>query len=79
MIIWLNGAFGVGKTQTAFELHRRISGSFMFDPEQIGFSLRKILPPEMHRGFQDRPGWRELTYRILRSLLRTFQVSSLLQ
>lgn len=24
MIIWINGAFGSGKTQTAFELNRRI-------------------------------------------------------
>ncbi|WP_317106532.1 hypothetical protein [Chroococcidiopsis sp. SAG 2025] len=37
MIIWLNGAFGIGKTQTTFELHSRIPGSFVFDPEQIGF------------------------------------------
>ncbi|MBW4478948.1 MAG: AAA family ATPase [Tolypothrix brevis GSE-NOS-MK-07-07A] len=55
MIIWLNGAFGVGKTQTAFELHSRIPGSFVFDPEQIGFSLRKITPSEMRKDFQDHP------------------------
>lgn len=28
MIIWLNGAFGAGKTQTAYELRRRLSGSW---------------------------------------------------
>jgi chloramphenicol 3-O-phosphotransferase len=33
MIIWLNGAFGAGKTQTAFELHSRIPDSYVFDPE----------------------------------------------
>lgn len=65
MIIWLNGAFGVGKTQTAFELHSRIPGSFVFDPEYIGFSLRKLLPPVMHRDFQDHPVWREFTHKSL--------------
>ena len=29
MIIWLNGAFGAGKTQTAYELGRRISGAYV--------------------------------------------------
>lgn len=42
MIIWLNGAFGVGKTQTAFELHSRIPNSFVFDPEQIVFFSAKL-------------------------------------
>lgn len=72
MIIWLNGAFGVGKTQTVFELHSRIPGSFVFDPEQIGFSLRKILPPEMHRDFQNHPVWREFTYKTLRYVAENF-------
>ncbi|KAM3090884.1 AAA family ATPase [Phormidesmis sp. 146-35] len=72
MIIWLNGAFGVGKTQTAFELHSRIPGSFVFDPEQIGFSIRKIVPLEMHRDFQDHPVWREFTYKSLRYVAENF-------
>ncbi len=72
MIIWLNGAFGVGKTQTAFELHSRIPGSFVFDPEQIGFFLRKILPPVMHRDFQDHLVWREFTYKSLRYVAKNF-------
>lgn len=72
MIIWLNGAFGVGKTQTAFELHSRIPGSFVFDPEQIGFSLRKIVPSEMYKDFQDHPVWREFTYKSLRYVAENF-------
>lgn len=72
MIIWLNGAFGIGKTQTAFELHSRIPGSFVFDPEQIGFSIRKIVPLEMHRDFQDHPVWCEFTYKSLRYVAESF-------
>ena len=36
MVIWLNGAFGAGKTQTAYELHRRLPDSFVYDPENAG-------------------------------------------
>ncbi|MEI3604813.1 hypothetical protein SPD48_03840 [Pseudogracilibacillus sp. SE30717A] len=47
MIIWVNGAFGSGKTQTAYELHRRISNSFVYDPEIIGFFIGKNIPKEL--------------------------------
>ena len=73
MIIWLNGPFGVGKTQTAFELHSRIPGSFVFDPEQIGFFLRKVMPPAMRTGdFQNHLVWREFTYQGLRYVAENF-------
>jgi AAA domain len=72
MIIWLNGAFGVGKTQTAFELHSRAPNSFVFDPEQLGFALRKVIPPSMQRDFQDYPVWREFTYQGLRYVAENF-------
>ena len=41
MIIWINGAFGSGKTQTAFELHRRIPNLYVYDPENIGSFIKK--------------------------------------
>ncbi len=72
MIIWLNGAFGVGKTQTAFELNTRIPGSFVFDPEQLGFALRKVVPRPMRKDFQDHPVWREFTYQSLRYVAENF-------
>jgi hypothetical protein len=73
MIIWLNGAFGAGKTQTAFELHSRIPDSFVFDPEQIGFFLGKIVPPAVRRSdFQDHRLWRELTYESLRYVAQNY-------
>lgn len=73
MIIWLNGAFGVGKTQTAFELHSRLPDSFVFDPEQIGFLLRKIVPSDMRVGdFQNHRIWREFTCQGLRYVAENF-------
>lgn len=40
MIIWINGAFGSGKTNTAYELKRRIPNAFVYDPEEAGFLVR---------------------------------------
>lgn len=67
MIIWINGAFGSGKTTTAFELHRRLPGSFVYDPENVGYFIRKNGPECLSRGdFQDIPLWREMNYEMLR-------------
>ncbi|WP_353095654.1 hypothetical protein [Tissierella praeacuta] len=44
MIIWLNGAFGSGKTTCAFELSRRFPNSFVYDPENIGYFIRNNTP-----------------------------------
>ncbi|WP_438433264.1 AAA family ATPase [Gorillibacterium sp. sgz500922] len=66
MVIWLNGAFGSGKTQTAFELRRRLPGSIVYDPEKAGYHLRKVIPASAAlEDFQDYPMWRELTYSTL--------------
>ncbi len=42
MIIWLNGAYGSGKTTIAELLHECISPSWIYDPEEIGDFLEKI-------------------------------------
>ena len=69
MIIWINGAFGSGKTQTAYELNRRTENSFVYDPENIGFFIRKNLPQNMIKGdFQDQPLWRILNYEIIKNI-----------
>lgn len=64
MIVWINGAFGVGKTQTAFELHRRIKNSFVYDPENLGFFISKNIPASIKNkeDFQDYEVWRELDF-----------------
>ena len=69
MLIWLNGPFGVGKTQTAHELHRRLPGSFICDPEHLGFALHRMTPPKLRGDFQDAPLWREGTRRTLAGIL----------
>jgi broad-specificity NMP kinase len=58
VIIWLNGGFGAGKTTLAEELHPRVPGSVVYDPEDVGLMLWKWLRP--NDDFQDLPSWREL-------------------
>ena len=67
MIIWLNGAFGAGKTQTAHELKRRIPNSMIYDPEQVGYFINKNIPKELTKGdFQHHEIWREFNFKTLK-------------
>ncbi|MGW3989463.1 NUDIX domain-containing protein [Streptomyces sp. NPDC004830] len=62
-VVWINGAFGAGKTSTAQELIELIPNSTLFDPEVIGGALRYLLPPKRLAevgDFQDLPIWRRL-------------------
>lgn len=58
MLVWINGAFGAGKTQSAFELHRRAPDTHVADPELIGHAMHKMLPAVARRDYQDLPQWR---------------------
>ncbi|MFE0045497.1 NUDIX hydrolase [Streptomyces albireticuli] len=63
MIVWLNGAFGAGKTSTARELTELVPDSALYDPEVIGGALGHLLPPKRLGevgDFQDLPVWRRL-------------------
>ncbi|MCI3275250.1 NUDIX hydrolase [Streptomyces cylindrosporus] len=63
MIVWINGAFGAGKTTTARELIELIPNSTLFDPEVVGGTLAHLLPAK-HLAevgdYQDLPIWRRL-------------------
>ncbi|MFB8107511.1 AAA family ATPase [Streptomyces sp. NPDC056007] len=57
-LLWINGPFGGGKTQTAYEIRRRLPGSVVCDPEHIGFGLHRTLPPHLRGDFQNLAAWR---------------------
>lgn len=72
MIIWLNGAFGAGKTTAAHELLDLLPGSTLFDPEVVGAGLRSMLPKERLAevdDYQDLPAWRRLVVDTAAALL----------
>ena len=66
MILWINGAFGVGKTQTTFALYRRVPDAYVYDPERVGDWLQRNLPPQLSPpDFQDCPLWRSMNRDLL--------------
>ncbi|WP_033318632.1 NUDIX hydrolase [Streptomyces yerevanensis] len=71
-VVWINGAFGAGKTTTARELIDLIPNSTLFDPELVGAGLTHLLPPK-HLAevgdFQDLPIWRRLVVDTAAALL----------
>ncbi|MFF9896990.1 NUDIX domain-containing protein [Streptomyces longispororuber] len=72
MIVWINGAFGAGKTAAARELVELIPNSTLFDPEVIGDALPYLLPAK-HLAevgdYQDLPIWRRLVIDTAAGLL----------
>lgn len=60
MLIWINGAFGSGKTTLAEELKARLPDALDYDPEYVGYLLTKWVPAPESRDFQDLPLWRRM-------------------
>ncbi|MEV6592388.1 AAA family ATPase [Streptomyces acidicola] len=57
MIVWVNGAFGSGKSTLVDELRSRWPEALVYDPEMVGYVLREIV--EVPTGdFQDLRLWR---------------------
>ncbi|MBW5483818.1 NUDIX hydrolase [Streptomyces bambusae] len=72
MIVWINGAFGAGKTSTARELTGLLPDSTVYDPELVGGALMRLLPRERAdevSDFQDLPSWRRLVVDAAAALL----------
>lgn len=59
--MWLNGAFGVGKTSVAKELVALLPDARLCDPERIGSVMRRTF--WRGRDYQDVPLWRTLAKR----------------
>jgi len=78
MIVMINGAFGAGKTTTAQILQTHIPNSMIFDPEEIGYMLRKIISDEIRLhdertdDFQDIELWRTLTVKTVSEVKRKY-------
>ena len=58
MLLWLNGPFGGGKTHVAAEIRYRLPGTWVADPEAVGFGLHAMLPKGIRGDFQEMPTWR---------------------
>jgi hypothetical protein len=64
-VVLINGAFGVGKSTVARAFHRRTKGSRLYDPERIGYVLRRLphwIPGSAAKldDYRTSPVWRAL-------------------
>ncbi|MFG1938178.1 AAA family ATPase [Micromonospora tulbaghiae] len=69
MIVWINGAFGVGKTTTARLLTSALPDARLFDPEFLGSMLTAFVTSPTG-DFQDLPLWRHLVVQTVTGLDR---------
>jgi hypothetical protein len=61
VIVWINGPFGVGKTTAAGELCRRLPLARPFDPETIGWLIKRTVGRVRPGDYQQTRLWRVLT------------------
>jgi hypothetical protein len=71
MIVWLNGAFGAGKTTTAGLLTELLDDAKIFDPEYVGYLLTTCVRSPTG-DFQDMPLWRHLVIETMAGLDREY-------
>lgn len=60
MLVWINGAFGSGKTTIAEALVAQMADALLYDPEQVGLMLGHLVPSSPTGDFQDLAIWRHL-------------------
>ncbi|UYM03471.1 AAA family ATPase [Solicola gregarius] len=70
VIVWLNGAFGVGKTRTARELMMQVPHSRIIDPEHLGWALQHTIGWMQRGDFQHLRSWRLGTVALVRTAAR---------
>ena len=63
MIVWVNGAFGVGKRTLAAALANEWAGAVVADPKDIGSAVRDALRghPFARQDYEDYPPWAATT------------------
>ena len=75
VIVFLNGAFGVGKTSTARVLHEALPTSLLFDPEWVGTMLSATLKErtDWPGDYQSIPAWRRIVVSAVQELRRDYE------
>jgi 8-oxo-dGTP pyrophosphatase MutT (NUDIX family) len=72
VIIWVNGAFGAGKSSAAREMLDLVPESTLYDPGVLGGCLRQLLPEKRLQevtDHQELPIWRRLVIETAAALL----------
>ncbi|MGX1676108.1 AAA family ATPase [Streptomyces sp. NPDC055400] len=72
MIVWVNGAFGSGKSTLVDELSSRWPEALVYDPEMVGYVLREIVAVPTG-DFQDLRLWRRQVADLAVGLVEEYQ------
>ena len=74
MIIWIDGAYGVGKSTLAEKLHALLPNSFIFDAENVGNAVRENMPQSVYYSetFEGYPLWFHVCNELLTELTDRF-------
>jgi len=68
-VVWINGAFGAGKSTVAKRLSVLVPDAAVFDPEPLARLVRNAMPPPSRPSdYQDSPLWRHLTVEAVSGL-----------
>ncbi len=74
MVIWLSGAYGVGKSAVAKALAQKLPNALVFDAEEVGNAVRGSYPDCPYGYiFEDYPLWGEFCYQLLRDVHTRFE------
>lgn len=73
MIIWISGAYGVGKSTLAEAMAAQMENALIFDAEEVGNAVRGNYP-DCPYGFifEDYPLWRKFCYLLLKDIYKKF-------
>ena len=73
MVIWISGAYGVGKSTLAEALAPQIENAMIFDAEEVGNAVRENYPGLPYGViYEDYPLWSEFCYRLIRDIHEKF-------
>ncbi len=73
MVIWLSGAYGVGKSAVANELCGMLPNALVFDAEEVGNAVRGSYPDCPYGYiFEDYPLWADFCYRLIGDIHEKF-------
>lgn len=74
MIIWISGAYGVGKSTLAEAMAAQMENALIFDAEEVGNAVRGNYPNCPYGYiFEDYPLWAEFCYLLLKDIHAKFQ------
>ncbi len=73
MIIWISGAYGVGKSTLAEAMAEKMNNAILFDAEEVGNAVRGNYPDCPYGCiFEDYPLWGEFCYMLLKDVHEKF-------